>query len=317
MPHVDRWRDWATIGRFAALHLSVLSVLLVPFHWSLMGWLAGSYLLRMFGVTAGYHRYFSHRSYKLGRVAQFAMAVLAQTSAQKGVLWWAAHHRDHHRHSDREADVHSPRRKASGGRTSAGFCRPSTKSTSRAVLPISAGIRSCAGWIGITGCRPSALASWSTPPADYPAFAWGYLAGDGAPLPRDVCHQLGRAHLGHAPIRDRATTAATTGGWRWSRSGRAGTTTITTARRAAARGSGGGNSTPPMSGCVRSKRPALPGISGRSSNARPGRRHEARRGDRRGDLRSGRGVSDQPASSRDALRAGRASGRAHAHHHGG
>ena len=63
----------------------------------------------MFGVTAGYHRYFSHRSYKLGRVAQFLMAVLAQTSGQKGVLWWAAHHRDHHRHSDTPRDVHSPR----------------------------------------------------------------------------------------------------------------------------------------------------------------------------------------------------------------
>ena len=63
----------------------------------------------MFGITAGYHRYFSHRSYKLGRVPQFLMAVLAQTSGQKGVLWWAAHHRDHHRLSDTPGDVHSPR----------------------------------------------------------------------------------------------------------------------------------------------------------------------------------------------------------------
>jgi stearoyl-CoA desaturase (delta-9 desaturase) len=62
----------------------------------------------MFGVTAGYHRYFSHRSYRLGRVAQFLLALLAQTSGQKGVLWWAAQHRQHHRHSDREEDVHSP-----------------------------------------------------------------------------------------------------------------------------------------------------------------------------------------------------------------
>src|SRR5262245_25859155 len=109
MPLVERWRDWAVIGRFAALHLSTLLVFVVPFTWSLLGWLAASYLLRMFGVTAGYHRYFSHRSYKLGRVSQALIAVLAQTSGQKGVLWWAAHHRDHHRHSDRPADVHSPR----------------------------------------------------------------------------------------------------------------------------------------------------------------------------------------------------------------
>lgn len=65
---------------------------------------------RMFFITAGYHRYFSHRSYKLGRVAQFVMAFGAQTSAQKGALWWASHHRDHHKYSDTALDVHSPQR---------------------------------------------------------------------------------------------------------------------------------------------------------------------------------------------------------------
>ncbi len=66
------------------------------------------YLVRMFGVTAGYHRYFSHRSFKTGRVMQFIFAMLAQASAQKGILWWAAKHRHHHRFSDTEEDVHSP-----------------------------------------------------------------------------------------------------------------------------------------------------------------------------------------------------------------
>jgi stearoyl-CoA desaturase (delta-9 desaturase) len=96
------------MGLFILLHLAALSVFLVPFRWSLMGWFLATYFLRMFGVTAGYHRYFSHRSYKMGRIPQFLMAFLAQTSAQKGVLWWAAHHRHHHRHSDQENDVHSP-----------------------------------------------------------------------------------------------------------------------------------------------------------------------------------------------------------------
>ena len=67
------------------------------------------YVVRMFGVTAGYHRYFSHRSFKTSRVMQFLLAWLAQTSAQRGALWWAAKHRHHHRHSDTELDVHSPR----------------------------------------------------------------------------------------------------------------------------------------------------------------------------------------------------------------
>lgn len=105
----DRWRDRGRIARFVCFHLAALLVFVVPFEASLLAWLAGSYVVRMFGVTAGYHRYFSHRSYTLGRTAQFALAFLAQTSGQKGVLWWAAHHRAHHRHADREEDVHSPR----------------------------------------------------------------------------------------------------------------------------------------------------------------------------------------------------------------
>lgn len=67
------------------------------------------YGVRMFGVTAGYHRYFSHRSFKTSRAGQFVLAWLAQSSAQRGALWWSAVHRHHHLHSDTEEDVHSPR----------------------------------------------------------------------------------------------------------------------------------------------------------------------------------------------------------------
>jgi len=72
---------------------------------------AGLYFLRMFGITAGFHRYFSHRSYKTSRVFGFMLAFLGQTSAQSSVLWWAGTHRHHHRHSDDEDDVHSPVRR--------------------------------------------------------------------------------------------------------------------------------------------------------------------------------------------------------------
>ncbi len=67
------------------------------------------YMVRMFGVTAGYHRYFSHRTYRTSRVFQFLLAFLAQSTAQKAALWWAAKHRHHHKHSDTEHDVHSPK----------------------------------------------------------------------------------------------------------------------------------------------------------------------------------------------------------------
>lgn len=66
------------------------------------------YLLRIFAIGAGYHRYFAHRAFRTGRVFQFCLAFLAQTSAQRGILWWAAHHRRHHKYSDTELDVHSP-----------------------------------------------------------------------------------------------------------------------------------------------------------------------------------------------------------------
>jgi stearoyl-CoA desaturase (delta-9 desaturase) len=73
--------------------------------WILCGVL---YVVRMFGITGGYHRYFSHRSYKTSRVFQFVLAWLGCSALQKGPLWWAGHHRLHHRHSDTEEDVHSP-----------------------------------------------------------------------------------------------------------------------------------------------------------------------------------------------------------------
>jgi stearoyl-CoA desaturase (delta-9 desaturase) len=62
----------------------------------------------MFGITAGYHRYFSHKAYKTSRVFQFVLAWIGACSLQKGPLWWASHHRDHHRHSDTQMDPHSP-----------------------------------------------------------------------------------------------------------------------------------------------------------------------------------------------------------------
>ncbi len=66
------------------------------------------YVVRMWAITAGFHRYFSHRSFKTSRVFQFLLAFVAQMSAQQGALWWAAKHRQHHKHSDTEHDVHSP-----------------------------------------------------------------------------------------------------------------------------------------------------------------------------------------------------------------
>lgn len=65
------------------------------------------YFVRMFFITAGYHRYFAHRAFRLNRFWQFMFAFGAQTSGQKGVLWWSGHHREHHKYSDKLEDPHS------------------------------------------------------------------------------------------------------------------------------------------------------------------------------------------------------------------
>ena len=66
------------------------------------------YLVRMFAITGFYHRYFSHRTFRTSRWAQFLFAVIGNSAVQRGPLWWASVHRHHHKHSDQPEDSHSP-----------------------------------------------------------------------------------------------------------------------------------------------------------------------------------------------------------------
>lgn len=95
-------------GAFWFVHLACLAAFFTGVTWSAVAVCLALFWLRMFAVTAGYHRYFSHRSYKTSRPFQFVLAVLGTLAVQKGVLWWAANHRVHHKYSDQEEDVHSP-----------------------------------------------------------------------------------------------------------------------------------------------------------------------------------------------------------------
>jgi stearoyl-CoA desaturase (delta-9 desaturase) len=96
-------------GAIAIIHLGVLAVPLVGFSWPALvaAWLV--YWTQVFGVSAGYHRYFAHRSFRTSRAFQFVLAWLGALSAQMGPLWWTSYHRRHHAHSDRQLDTHSPR----------------------------------------------------------------------------------------------------------------------------------------------------------------------------------------------------------------
>jgi stearoyl-CoA desaturase (delta-9 desaturase) len=100
--------DWVRVLPFIGMHGACLAVIWVGWSWTAVGVAIGLYVVRMFAITGFYHRYFSHRTFKTSRAAQFVFAVVGASSVQRGPLWWAAHHRKHHRHSDTEHDVHSP-----------------------------------------------------------------------------------------------------------------------------------------------------------------------------------------------------------------
>jgi len=101
--------DWARIIPFIGLHLACLAVVWVGISWIAVVVAVLSYLIRMFAITAFYHRYFSHRTFKTSRPVQFFFALIGAASTQRGPLWWSAHHRHHHKSADREEDPHSPR----------------------------------------------------------------------------------------------------------------------------------------------------------------------------------------------------------------
>lgn len=106
----DERINWIKSIPFLLVHVLAVGVVFFEFSWKYVALCVGLYYVRMFFLTSTYHRYFAHRSYKMGRVMQFLMAFGAATTAQKGPLWWAGHHRNHHRYSDEERDVHSPKK---------------------------------------------------------------------------------------------------------------------------------------------------------------------------------------------------------------
>ncbi len=94
---------------FVLVHLACFGAIWSGVTWQALVLCVALYWLRIFAIGAGYHRLFSHRAYSTSRAFRFVLALLAQSTAQKSVLWWAAKHRHHHLHSDTEHDVHSPR----------------------------------------------------------------------------------------------------------------------------------------------------------------------------------------------------------------
>jgi stearoyl-CoA desaturase (delta-9 desaturase) len=91
--------------------VGIVGPFFVPFRWSYVALAGAVYAVRMLALSGGFHRYFAHRSYKTGRGFQLVLAFVGGTCAQRGALWWAGNHRNHHRYSDEPADLHSPRQR--------------------------------------------------------------------------------------------------------------------------------------------------------------------------------------------------------------
>ncbi len=100
--------DWIRVVPFVAMHVACLGVVWVGFDRRAMVVAAALYVVRMFAITGFYHRYFSHRAFTTNRAVQLVFACVGASAVQRGPLWWAAHHRKHHRHADTPRDVHSP-----------------------------------------------------------------------------------------------------------------------------------------------------------------------------------------------------------------
>lgn len=82
--------------------------------WLEVGLLLGMYSVTMLGVTIGYHRMFSHRSFDTGPTIQFLLAAVASMAAQGRLFQWVATHRRHHQFSDCPEDPHSPHHQGVG-----------------------------------------------------------------------------------------------------------------------------------------------------------------------------------------------------------
>lgn len=127
--------DWVRAVPFLAMHAACFLVIWSSWSWIAVGVAAFLYALRVFTLTAFYHRYFAHRSFKTFRFVQFIFAVIGCMSVQRGPLWWAAHHRHHHTHSDDPDDLHSPRQKGIFFSHMLWFLTPRAERTNYRLIP--------------------------------------------------------------------------------------------------------------------------------------------------------------------------------------
>jgi stearoyl-CoA desaturase (Delta-9 desaturase) len=158
-----------------AIHAGTAYIFTRGVTWRLAALAAATYFVRMFAITAVYHRYFSHRAYKTSRGMQLFLAVLGTTATQKGPLWWASTHRIHHKLSDTDRDVHSPMRRGFYWAHMGWWLSREHENTDWAQIPDFAGypeLRWLEKW-AVIGPLGMIGALWLL--GGFNAFAWGYV----------------------------------------------------------------------------------------------------------------------------------------------
>jgi stearoyl-CoA desaturase (delta-9 desaturase) len=117
-------RSSATLNAMSAVHRwTNLAGVLLPFlgfvaavvllwntlvDWSDLAAMLMMYVLTGYGVTLGFHRLLTHRSFQTHKPVEYALAIAGSMAVQGPVMSWVADHRKHHAHTDQEGDPHSP-----------------------------------------------------------------------------------------------------------------------------------------------------------------------------------------------------------------
>ncbi len=99
---------------FAGLVVAIVLLWGVAFNWVYLALLVGMYVTTALGISVGYHRFFTHRSFKTPRPMAAILAALGSMAVEGPVLQWVAVHRRHHQHSDDHEDPHSPHTHGTG-----------------------------------------------------------------------------------------------------------------------------------------------------------------------------------------------------------
>ena len=206
-------KKYLAIIVFWAVQVSALLIFAVPFHLAYLALWAVSHFLRAIGLTLSFHRYFAHRSFQMNRPARFIWALIGTAAMQKGPLWWAGHHVNHHRFADREGDPHSPMVSGVYYAHIGWFLNDAKYDKLEESNPV---IRDFSkvpeiAWLDRNYVFPPLVAGADDVPDRRSAVARvGLLPADDDAGARDVRDQHREPHVRNAPLRHASTSRATT-----------------------------------------------------------------------------------------------------------